>query len=86
MESWVTSNPAAFTLAVKLARLSLEVLVTYCIGRPRLVTRVTASETPGSSLSSMWTVPDRSNINPEIFLPANETIIIYLFEFETFPC
>ena len=81
MESWGTSSPAVLTLAVKLARLSLEVLVTNWTGRPRLVRRETASDTPGSSLSSTWTVPDRSNISPEIFLPPNTAIIILKITF-----
>ena len=74
IESCSTSSPALLTLSVKLVRLSLEVLVTNWMGSPRPRTKETASDTPGSSWSPTWTVPERSNIRAEIFRPAKRAI------------
>ena len=69
MSSFSTLKPACLSLDANESRFSLDVFVTNWIGIFRPRTRDMASWTPGSNLSSTCTVPDRSNINPEILLP-----------------
>ena len=67
--SFSTCSPAFRSFSPKDKRLSLEVLVTNWTGIPNALILEIASWTPGSSLSSTWTVPDKSSISAETFLP-----------------